>query len=236
MEYSNILSMQFTSLLNSNPDLKSWLDFACKETVEDTPVVSAEDRYLALISVCLGLNGKDVYKKVVNAALEAGIDPAVVREATYQSIAYLGMPMVYPFIKSMSKIFKKKGILLESGMQVQDRLIDGNNKQIELFGPGMKESWLNAPDNKKLINKYLADNCFGDYYTRKGLDNRQRELATFCYLAGLQALPQLTAHAGANMKNGNSEQYLIAVVDALVPYLGYPRSLNTLTCIENAAK
>ena len=146
------------------------------------------------------------------------------------------MPVVYPFIKSMSKIFKKRGIILESGIQVSNRLREGNAEQVDLFGPGLKESWITAPKSRKLINMYLADNCFGDYYTRKGLDNRQRELATFCYLAGLQALPQCTAHAKANMNNGNSFEYLTAVIDSLVPYLGYPRSLNALACIEEAAK
>ena len=26
-------------------------------------------------------------------------------------------------------------------------------------------------------------NCFGDYYTRTGLDLKQREMITFCFLA-----------------------------------------------------
>ena len=42
-----------------------------------------------------------------------------------------------------------------------------------------KEAWKNGP-----INRWLADNCFGDYYTRTGLDLAQRELITLCFPCG----------------------------------------------------
>ena len=29
---------------------------------------------------------------------------------------------------------------------------------------------------KGTIDKWLVDNCFGDYYTRKGLDDKDREM------------------------------------------------------------
>ena len=41
----------------------------------------------------------------------------------------------------------------------------------------MKEAWKTGH-----INRWLASNCFGDYYTRKGLDLKQREMITFCFL------------------------------------------------------
>ena len=36
---------------------------------------------------------------------------------------------------------------------------------MDIFGEGMKDAW-----KKGHINRWLAANCFGDYYTRKGLD------------------------------------------------------------------
>ena len=38
----------------------------------------------------------------------------------------------------------------------------------------MNEAW-----KKATVNKWLAANCFGDYYTRTGLDLKQREMITF---------------------------------------------------------
>ena len=36
-----------------------------------------------------------------------------------------------------------------------------------------------SPENQIHIQKYLSANCFGDYYTRKGLDLKTRELLNF---------------------------------------------------------
>ena len=87
------------------------------------------------------------------------------------------------------------------------------------------------------INKWLVDNCFGDYYTRTGLDLRQREMITFCFLSAQGGCePQLTSHAKANLRIGNDKAFLIDVVSQCLPHIGYPRSLNALRCVEEAAK
>ena len=96
----------------------------------------------------------------------------------------------------------------------------------------MKEAWKNGH-----INRWLADNCFGDYYTRTGLDLAQREMITFCFLMAQGGCePQLIAHAKGNMNMGNDKEFLIRVVSQCLPYIGYPRSLNAVTCINKAAE
>nr|WP_236699167.1 carboxymuconolactone decarboxylase family protein [Lactobacillus hominis] len=85
------------------------------------------------------------------------------------------------------------------------------------------------------MNKWLVDNCFGDYYTRKGLDDRQREMITFCYLAAQGGCePQLLAHAKANIGLGNDKEFLTNVVLTNVPFIGYPRSLNAISVVNQA--
>ncbi|WP_329739427.1 carboxymuconolactone decarboxylase family protein [Enorma massiliensis] len=87
------------------------------------------------------------------------------------------------------------------------------------------------------INKWLADNCFGDYYTRNGLSDRDREMITFCFIAAQGGCePQLTSHAMGNMNLGNDKDFLYRVVSQCVPYIGYPRSLNALACVDKAAE
>ena len=72
----------------------------------------------------------------------------------------------------------------------------------------MNEAW-----KKATVNKWLASNCFGDYYTRTGLDLKQREMITFCFLyAQGGCKPQAIAHAKANIRLGNDEAFLIKVV------------------------
>lgn len=79
----------------------------------------------------------------------------------------------------------------------------------------------------------MSDNCFGDYYTRNGLDIKTRELITFVILLSQSGLePQLKGHSQGNINVGKDKQKLLDVVTALLPYIGYPRSLNAIRCIN----
>ena len=69
------------------------------------------------------------------------------------------------------------------------------------------------------------------------MNHRQRELITFCFLAAQGGCePQLVSHAAGNLNVGNDKAFLIDVVSQCLPYMGYPRSLNALRCVEEAAK
>lgn len=114
------------------------------------------------------------------------------------------------------------------------RLAAGKQCQIDIFGEGVRDfkSQGGAAQN---INKWLVDNCFGDYYTRQGLNYQERELMTFCYLAAQGGVePQLEGHAEANIQNGNDYLFLIKVISQNLPLIGYPRSLNALRCATEA--
>lgn len=72
---------------------------------------------------------------------------------------------------------------------------------------------------------------------RTGLTLAQREMITFCYLAAQGGCePQLTAHAKGNMNLGNDKAFLIRVISQCLPYIGYPRSLNAVACVNKAAE
>ena len=103
---------------------------------------------------------------------------------------------------------------------------------MDIFGDHMKEAY-----KKATVNYFLASNCFGDYYTRTGLTLKQRELITFCYIAAQGGCePQLKAHTQANVNMGNDKEFLMNVVLNLVPYMGYPRSLNAIACINEVCE
>ena len=154
----------------------------------------------------------------------------------YQAVDYLGIGRVLPFLDAANEILEARGVKLplegQATTTMQDRLEKGAQAQADIFGEHMKEAW--KADH---INRWLAANCFGDYYTRTGLDLRQREMITFCFLAAQGGCePQLTAHAKGNMNLGNDKEFLLKVVSQCLPYIGYPRSLNAVTCINNAAQ
>ena len=64
-----------------------------------------------------------------------------------------------------------------------------------------------------------------------------RELITFtaiCSIGGCE--PQAKAHAKANLGVGNTKQTLIEAITTCLPYIGYPRTLNALACINEACQ
>lgn len=61
-------------------------------------------------------------------------------------------------------------------------------------------------------------------------------MITFCFLAAQGGCePQLMSHIQGNLNLGNSREFLIRVVSQCLPYIGYPRSLNAIACIEKVA-
>ena len=203
--------------------------------------LDSRTRYMAIIATLLGCQGVDEFRAVLPEALDGGLKPSEVKEVIYQGTAYLGIGRVRPFLTAANDVFTAKGIALPlenaSTTSPDDRIQKGNDAQVEIFGEGMKGFQNAGPEETRHINRWLAGNCFGDYYTRKGLNLREREMITFCYIAAQGGCePQLTAHAKGNMNMGNDKAFLIDVVSQCLPYIGYPRSLNAITCINKAAE
>jgi len=60
-----------------------------------------------------------------------------------------------------------------------------------------------------------------------------RELLTFAMLAALGgADAQVKGHVAANLNVGNGRPLLIAVLTGLLPFIGYPRTLNALAAVD----
>lgn len=222
----------------SDPEFMEIIEhFALEEVVkEQGQELPEETRYLAILATLLGCQGTDVYREVLPKALDGGLTPVMVKEMVYQAVDYLGIGRVMPFLSVTNDILTVRGVALPLPAQAtttkKNRLEKGAEAQAEIFGAHTREAWKTGH-----INRWLAANCFGDYYTRGGLNLKQRELITFCFLAAQGGCePQLTAHAKGNMNLGNDRDFLVRVVSQCLPYIGYPRSLNALNCVNKAAE
>lgn len=95
----------------------------------------------------------------------------------------------------------------------------------------------NASDEELNFQQFLSANCFGDHVPRSGIDIPTRELLTFAMLTSLGgADPQTKGHVAANLTVGNTRQLLRDVITVLVPFIGYPRSLNAVTAVNEVTK
>ncbi len=216
-------------------------NFGFDEAVnEEGHELDDKTRFLAIIAALIGCQGIEDFKLITGASLNFGVTPVEIKEVVYQSAAYMGMGRMLPYLGAVNDILTARGIELPLEQQgtttLENRLEKGSQAQVDIFGEGMRDFYKSGEPGKEHINRWLASNCFGDYYTRKGLDYKQREMITFCFLMAQGGCePQLTSHAAGNMRIGNDRQFLINVVSQCLPYIGYPRSLNAIRCIEEAA-
>lgn len=211
--------------------------FTFDEVVTDPEQqLDEETRWLAILSALIGAQSAEAFRKLLPQALDAGLSPVAVKETVYQAVDYLGLGRMLPFLDITNTVFSARSIALplegQATTTMDDRLEKGAQAQAAIFGEQMLEAW-----KAGTVNRWLAANCFGDYYTRTGLDLKARELITFCFLAAQGGCePQLVAHSQGNMNLGNDKDFLLRVVLQILPYIGYPRSLNAITCVNKAAE
>ena len=110
----------------------------------------------------------------------------------------------------------------------------GRQVQGEVVGHDAVDAmYANAPADLAHIQRYLSGNCFGDHLTRTGLDLPTRELVTLSFLISMGGCdPQVKGHVRGNLNVGNDRARLIEVVTQLLPFIGYPRSLNAIAAIN----
>lgn len=86
-----------------------------------------------------------------------------------------------------------------------------------------------APD----IAKYIIEFAFGDIYSRKVLDLKQRELLTLAALTSMgDCTPQLKVHLHAALNVGLDHEEIIESLIHCIPYTGFPRVLNAITAAK----
>lgn len=221
-----------------------WVDivaeFSQKEAVSANKLTQKE-QMLCILSALLGCQGMGEYQNMLHAALNMGIDPVAVKEVVYQATAYLGIGRIHDFLIVTNQIMGQQGIKLPLDPQAttdeNTRFDQGLAKQVELFGPDMAKRQTEGTVLRRNINRWLADNCFGDYYTRNGLNDQEREMITFCFLMAQGGCEnQLRGHTAGNFGVGNDKEKLYSVVEQCMPYIGYPRSLNAMGIIDEVAK
>lgn len=176
-------------------------------------------------------------KSHVAAALKNGVTPIEIKEAVYQCAPYIGFPKTLNALHEINEVFKANDIALPLKSQKtvgeETRLSKGIAVQTEIFGDLIPKMRASAPENQKHIQDYLSAFCFGDFYTRGGLDLKTRELLTLSMVSSLGgADSQVKAHVQANKNVGNDKATLIAVITQCLPYTGFPRTLNALAYVN----
>ena len=223
--------------LSQDKELRAVMDnFTQNEVPAATPLVEKREvELIRLVSLVTQQSGALLQEEVATA-LAQGLAPEEILEAIYQCAPYTGFPRTVDAVEIARSVFKAKNVKVDENrgtVTAQSRLEAGADAQGTLFGETFRDMAKNGKDGMPTINYFLASNCFGDYYTRKGLDLNTRELLTMAILVNLGTEPQLKAHIGANLKIRTAEYVEQAIYNCL-PYCGYPRTLNALRLFKEA--
>ncbi|GAA2181157.1 hypothetical protein GCM10009785_14920 [Brooklawnia cerclae] len=228
-----------STLSQTDPELIAYFDdFAFDEVLRhgDLP---RSTRLMTQLAALIGMGALGEFRVMLSAALTAGVTPVQVKEIVYQAVPYAGMGRVVDFVHAVNEELVRRGVPLplpsQSTTTPQTRLEQGRRVQGEIIGAEVLESlYAGSPADELHIQRFLSGNCFGDHYTRTGLDIPTRELLTLSILVAQGGCePQVRGHVRANLNVGNGRETLIDVVTQLLPYIGYPRTLNALRAIDD---
>ena len=237
-KYNELLKRDASITKTNDADLESIFNNFLYADVYNHGTLDPKLRELVTLVSLTASQGTDMIKDHVEIALNVGASPIEIKEALYQCSPYVGFPRVFAALEKANEVFKEKNISLpiesQSTVTEETRFDKGLEIQTNTFGTRILDAHNNAPANQKHIQNFLSANCFGDFYTRNGLNMKERELLTFIMIVSLGgAEPQAASHASANISIGNSKDMLIEAVTQCLPYIGYPRTLNAITVINN---
>lgn len=226
-----------STLKITDPELIEFFDNFAFDEVLAYGKLDTRTRLMTILASLIASQALGEYKVMLGGALNVGVTPVEVKEIVYQAVAYVGMAKVFDFIHATNEILESRGIKLplegQSTTSPETRFEKGLSLQKSIFGEMIDKMYGESPANQIHIQKYLSANCFGDYYTRNGMDIKMRELLTFSMILSLGGCePQLKGHVQGNLNVGNDKVTLLSVVTQLLPYVGYPRTLNAIRCLN----
>ena len=227
-----------STLAQTDPELiESFDNFAFDEVLREGEL-DTRTRLMVQLAALIASHAVNEYRAMLGAALTVGVTPVEAKEIVYQAVPYVGMGKVFDLLHATNDVLTDRGVKLplpgQSTTTPETRTEKGREVQAQIIGEDtVAQLYATAPDDEQHIQRFLTANCFGDHLTRTGLDLRTRELLTFAMLVSLGGCePQAKGHVAANLNVGNDRGVLLDVLTQLIPFIGYPRTLNGLRILD----
>ena len=226
------------ALADTDPDFAAIRDQLIYGEIAEQGTLDVKQRELVTLVTLTACQTLEPLKRHTEAALRAGVTPVEIKEALYQCAPYIGFPKTESALRLVNDVFTAQGIALPVASQATvteaNRFARGLAVQKSIFGETIDKMHASTPEGQKdILVNYLSAFCFGDIYTRTGLDLKTRELLTFAIVSALGGCEaQVKAHVQGNANVGNSKQTLIDTLAQMLPYIGFPRTLNALGCVN----
>ena len=132
-----------------DPELYDIISRFLEQDVHEADQLSVTERHLCVLSALMGCQGKEAFMAEMHEAMKDGVDPIAIREAVYQAAAYLGLGRILPFLHMADALMQEHGRSLplppQGTTNADDRFEKGLDKQVQLFGEGMRKQQSEAP-------------------------------------------------------------------------------------------
>jgi 4-carboxymuconolactone decarboxylase len=227
-----------STLAVTDPELIEIFDNFAFDDILKHSALPVRLRLIIQLAAVIACQAANEYRYMLGAALDNGVTPVEAKEILYQAVPYVGIARAFDFLHATNDVLRARGVALplpgQATVSREDRADKGLQVMTQAVGAATVER-LNTstpPDQRHMVG-FLAAHCFGDHYTRRGLDLQARELVTLSLLAALGSCdPQVKGHVAANLNVGNTRALMTDVVTQLLPFIGYPRTLNALRAID----
>ena len=230
-----------STLSVTDPELIEYFDNFAFDEVLTYGDLETRTRLMVQLAALIGAQALSEYRIMLGAALTVGVTPIEAKEIVYQAVPYVGMGKAFDFIHATNDVLTARGIALplegQSTTTPETRAEKGLAVQQQIVGADrVNAMYAGAPTDELHIQRLLSANCFGDHYTRTGIDIPTRELLTLAVLVALGGCdPQVKGHIAANLNVGNPRPKILTVLTQLLPLVGYPRTLNALRALDEAS-
>jgi 4-carboxymuconolactone decarboxylase len=175
---------------------------------------------------------------MLGAALTVDVTPVEVKEIVYHAVPYVGMYKVFDFIHATNDVLTERGVELplpgQSTTTPEDRMEKGLSVQKKIVGAEAVKGYVRRSTRGRdahpalPIRELLRGPLHADW--QRPAYARTAQFSMLVSIGGCE--PQVKGHVSANLNIGNDRARLIDVVTQLLPFIGYPRTLNGLRMID----
>ena len=115
----------------------------------------------------------------------------------------------------------------------EGRLERGNQVRREVLGDAhVDRSMKQATDFTRVVQEYVTASCWGDVWSRPGLDRRTRSLLNLAMLTALNRPHEFSVHVRGAIRNGCTEAEIQEVLLQTAAYCGAPAALESFRLAE----
>lgn len=206
-------------LAEKDPEFIEVFDnFAFDEVLQYTSL-DVKERQKVLLAALIAMQCVNEFKAMAKGALNVGITPIEVKEIVYQAVPYAGLGKVFDFLHAANEVLEERGITLplegQSTTTMETVLRRAWRLSVKLLGMQWTLCWTRCRRTRSI----------------SPLSWR----TTVSVISLRAAEQQLKGHIRNNLRIGNDKQKLLDTITVLLPFIGYPRTLTALNCLNEVA-